>query len=42
MTIAQARRIEKAFYNNPKPTEDDIFIFTEVRLWTILSVPLKI
>ena len=29
MTIAEAKRIEREFYNKPKPTEDDIFLFTE-------------
>lgn len=29
MTIAEARRIEREFYDTPKPTEDDVFLFTE-------------
>ncbi len=29
MTIAEARRIQRAFYENPNPTEDDAFLFTE-------------
>ena len=29
MTITEARRIERKFYDNPKPSEDDIFLFTE-------------
>lgn len=29
MTIAEAKRIEREFYRKPKPTEDDIFLFTE-------------
>lgn len=29
MTVAQARKIEKEFYENPNPTQDDAFIFTE-------------
>lgn len=29
MTIAEARRIEREFYDNPRPTEDDVFLFTE-------------
>ena len=29
MTIAEARRIERDFYDNPNPTEDDVFLFTE-------------
>lgn len=29
MTIAEARRIEREFYKKPKPTEDDVFLFTE-------------
>lgn len=37
MTIAEARRIERAFYDNPKPTEDDVFIFTEAMDYIIQS-----
>lgn len=29
MTITEARRIERDFYRNPKPTEDEVFLFTE-------------
>ena len=29
MTIAEARRIERRFYDNPRPSEDDVFLFTE-------------
>lgn len=29
MTITEARRIERDFYDNPSPTEDDVFAFTE-------------
>lgn len=29
MTIAEARRIEREFYDTPKPTKDDVFLFTE-------------
>ncbi len=29
MTVAEAHRIEREFYNNPKPSEDDVFLFTE-------------
>lgn len=29
MTVAEAKRIERDFYNNPNPTEDERFIYTE-------------
>lgn len=29
MTITEARRIERAYYDNPNPSEDDNFVFTE-------------
>ena len=37
MTIAQARRIEREFYDNPKPSEDDVFLFTEAMDYIIQS-----
>lgn len=35
MTIAEARKIEKNFYNNPKPSEDEIFLYTEAMHYII-------
>lgn len=29
MTISEAKRIEREFYRKPKPTEDEIFLYTE-------------
>ncbi len=37
MTIAEARRIQRAFYENPNPTEDDAFLFTEAMDYIIQS-----
>lgn len=35
MTISEAKRIEKDFYNNPNPTEDEIFLYTEAMHYII-------
>lgn len=37
MTIAEARRIQREFYENPNPTEDDAFLFTEAMDYIIQS-----
>lgn len=37
MTIAEARRIQRDFYENPNPPEDDAFLFMEAMDYIIQS-----